>query len=147
MLCFCKGFEIATTGISVPFRFFYETAYLVLESLAWTKWVSLLTGKSRKTMKGRLMSFNLILGGSHRKDLMKWLFLRRLIMYHYMKEWEELPKGGSPNARWQGPKGQGVGGLRDCKRILKSASLGSGGILYRDNRGDKLVKAGFSVLR
>lgn len=45
----------------------------------------------------------------------------------------------------QGDKGQGVGGLRDCKRILKSASLGSGSILYRDNRGDKLVKAG--VLR
>lgn len=41
----------------------------------------------------------------------------------------------------QGDKGQNLGGLWDCKRILKVASLGSDNVLYTDNTGDKTVKA------
>lgn len=41
----------------------------------------------------------------------------------------------------QGDKCLNFGGLWDCKRVLKDASLGSHNVLYTDNTGDKIVKA------
>ena len=43
----------------------------------------------------------------------------------------------------QGDKSQDFGGLRNRKRILKDAILGSSNVLHRDNTGDEIVKAGF----
>lgn len=43
----------------------------------------------------------------------------------------------------QGDQSQDFGGLRDHKRILKNAILGSSNVLHRDNTGGKIVKAGF----
>ena len=114
IIYFCKGVEIDNNDVSFCFKILCsmkQTIWFLNPWLGLNECHSLLTSRSWETLQTRLMSLNFILWGNHRKYLIKWLFLWRLILYHYLREWGRVSQGGkqvrtfqsTPNAGSQEP--------------------------------------------